>query len=76
METISTRTRRRTLAPLPPRGSGPGSSMKYQIRPAPVTSYCHRSNVFPRYSLVASEPFRRCWRSECFAGSRVSWSYA
>lgn len=36
------------------------SSMRHQSRPAPVTSYCHRSQATPFQTPCPSSPFSRC----------------
>ena len=38
------------------------SSMQYQIRPAPVTSYCHWSSIRPPTERVAKSALSGCWR--------------
>lgn len=48
------------------------SSMQYQTRPAPVTSYCHCSSLAPLSSRVASSPLRGCWRDVAALLSRGS----
>ncbi len=40
------------------------SSMRYQILPPPVTSYCHRSKAVPFHVADPSAPFSRC----CLSG--------
>lgn len=52
------------------------SSMQYQSRPPPVTSYCHCSISFPLTVRLPRTPLRGCCRSVRSRGSAVSLSHA
>ena len=52
------------------------SSMQYQSRPPPVTSYCHCSISAPLTVRLPRLPFSGCCRSVRWRGSVVSFSQA
>ncbi len=52
------------------------SSMQYQSRPAPVTSYCHCSSGSPLTTLVLNRPLSGCCRLSRCRGSVVIRSQA
>lgn len=52
------------------------SSMQYQMRPPPVTSYCHWGISIPLAVALAKRPRKGCWRLFRRRGSVVMSSHA